>query len=96
MKIKIFCLSKKILNFFLNRFIGFLKKNLLFYSGPIFLPLKKKKFCILRSPHVDKDSREHYEIRIYKCFFFIKFYDKNFLKKLLFYNKPSCINIFFK
>ena len=31
--------------------------------GPIPLPNKCQKYCILRSPHVDKDSREHFEIR---------------------------------
>lgn len=37
-------------------------------SGAISLPMKVKKFCVLRSPHVDKDSREHFEIRISKRF----------------------------
>nr|YP_010904337.1 ribosomal protein S10 [Catenella fusiformis]WCH57588.1 ribosomal protein S10 [Catenella fusiformis] len=31
--------------------------------GPIPLPTRRKIFCVLRSPHVDKDSREHFEIR---------------------------------
>lgn len=31
--------------------------------GPIPLPTKRKIFCVLRSPHVNKDSREHFEIR---------------------------------
>ncbi len=35
-------------------------------KGPIFLPTKKKIYCVLRSPHVDKDSREQFEIRRYK------------------------------
>ena len=30
------------------------------------LPTSKKIYCVLRSPHVDKDSREHFEIRIHK------------------------------
>ena len=34
--------------------------------GPIPLPTKRKIYCVLRSPHVDKDSREHFEIRIHK------------------------------
>ena len=34
--------------------------------GPIPLPNKIEKFTVLRSPHVDKDSREHFEIRIHK------------------------------
>ena len=32
------------------------------------LPTDKRIYCVLRSPHVDKDSREHFEIRIYKRF----------------------------
>ena len=34
--------------------------------GPIPLPTKKRIYCVLRSPHVDKDSREQFEIRRYK------------------------------
>jgi small subunit ribosomal protein S10 len=35
-------------------------------KGPISLPTKKRIYCVLRSPHVDKKSREHFEIRIHK------------------------------
>lgn len=31
--------------------------------GPVPLPTNRKIYCVLRSPHVDKDSREHFEIR---------------------------------
>jgi small subunit ribosomal protein S10 len=34
--------------------------------GPIPLPTRRRIFCVLRSPHVNKDSREHFEIRIHK------------------------------
>jgi small subunit ribosomal protein S10 len=34
--------------------------------GMISLPTSKRIYCVLRSPHVDKDSREHFEIRIHK------------------------------
>lgn len=37
-------------------------------NGVVSLPTKIKKFCVLRSPHVDKDSREHFEVRLYKRF----------------------------
>ena len=33
--------------------------------GPIPLPTKKKRWCILKSPHVNKRGGEHYEIRIH-------------------------------
>ncbi len=35
-------------------------------SGPIPLPTKINKFCVLRSPHVDKKSREEFEMRTHK------------------------------
>jgi small subunit ribosomal protein S10 len=34
--------------------------------GPIPLPTKRRIYCVLRSPHVNKDAREHFEIRIHK------------------------------
>lgn len=33
--------------------------------GPIPLPTKVKKYTVLRSPHVNKDSREQFEIRVH-------------------------------
>jgi small subunit ribosomal protein S10 len=35
-------------------------------AGPVPLPTKIEKFCVIRSPHVDKDSREQFEIRTHK------------------------------
>jgi len=35
-------------------------------AGPIPLPTVINKYCVLRSPHVDKKSREQFEIRIHK------------------------------
>lgn len=35
-------------------------------SGPIPLPTDKQIYCVLRSPHVDKKSREHFELRTHK------------------------------
>ncbi|MFP5321779.1 MAG: 30S ribosomal protein S10 [Acidimicrobiia bacterium] len=34
--------------------------------GPIPLPTEKHRFTVIRSPHKDKDSREHFEMRIHK------------------------------
>ena len=35
-------------------------------AGPIPLPTETKKWCVIRGPHIDKDSREHFEMRIHK------------------------------
>ncbi len=34
--------------------------------GPIPLPTRIKRFTVLRSPHIDKKSREQFEIRTHK------------------------------
>ena len=34
--------------------------------GPIPLPTEKHRFTVIRSPHKDKDSREHFEMRTHK------------------------------
>lgn len=36
------------------------------FKGPIPLPTKKERFTVLTSPHVDKDSRDQYELRTHK------------------------------
>ncbi|OGF97062.1 MAG: 30S ribosomal protein S10 [Candidatus Glassbacteria bacterium RBG_16_58_8] len=35
-------------------------------SGPIPLPTKRKLITVLRSPHIDKKSREQFEMKIHK------------------------------
>jgi small subunit ribosomal protein S10 len=35
-------------------------------AGPVPLPTQIEKFCVIRSPHIDKDSREQFEIRTHK------------------------------
>ena len=35
-------------------------------AGPIPLPTSINKYCVLRSPHVNKKSREQFEIRTHK------------------------------
>ena len=34
--------------------------------GPIPLPTRRRLYTVLRSPHVDKKSREQFEMKIYK------------------------------
>jgi small subunit ribosomal protein S10 len=34
--------------------------------GPIPLPTRRELFCVIRSPHIDKDSQEHFEVLTHK------------------------------
>ena len=35
-------------------------------SGPVPLPTEKNRFTVMRSPFIDKDSQEHFEMRTHK------------------------------
>jgi small subunit ribosomal protein S10 len=35
-------------------------------SGPVPLPTERNIFCVITSPHKDKDAREHFEMRTHK------------------------------
>lgn len=48
-----------------------LSRNQFSFSS-IKLPVKKKRVTLLRSPHVNKKSREQLEIRLYNGVFFLR------------------------
>lgn len=52
-------------------------------NGTIALPIRIKRFCVLRSPHVDKKSREQFEVRLYKRFIDISTNSPSVLDMLL-------------
>ena len=52
-------------------------------NGPITLPNIIRRWCLLKSPHVYKDSREHFEIRRYKIIVDISTQVENPLVNLL-------------
>jgi small subunit ribosomal protein S10 len=49
-----------------QKIVNLLQNTSLSSIGVVALPTRKRIYCVLRSPHVDKDSREHFEIRIHK------------------------------
>ena len=49
-----------------ERIVRTVKQTGAVVSGPIPLPTRKQIYTVLRSPHVDKKSREQFEIRTHK------------------------------
>ena len=49
-----------------DKIIKTVKSTGAYVSGPIPLPTKKTIYTVLRSPHVDKKSRDQFEIRSHK------------------------------
>lgn len=77
---------KLTLTSFYSKYITFfsflLKKYLKSFNiiGPIFNPVKIKRFCVLRAPSRHNDSRDQLELRLYKSTFFVKINTKqNFI-----------------
>lgn len=70
----------------------FLKTINIESQGFVSLPIKIKKFCVLRSPHIDKDSREHFEIRLYKKFIDLDVNSSKIFDLLLTFKLPAGIN----
>ena len=65
-RVKLESFNHELLNSSCNKMISILQNIQLNSIGIVKLPTKKRIYCVLRSPHVDKDSREHFEIRIHK------------------------------
>lgn len=65
-------------------------------NGPIPLPTEKEIFTILRSPHVNKDSREQFERRTHKRLIEIVNPSEHTLDTLMHMEIPSGIDIVFK
>jgi len=49
-----------------KKVIKILKNTSVTSLSLVTLPTSKRVYCVLRSPHVNKDSREHFEIRSHK------------------------------
>ena len=58
--------DNKILDLSTEEIVNTAKRTGANVKGPIPLPTIIEKFTILKSPHVDKKSREHFEMRIHK------------------------------
>ncbi|NLT95703.1 MAG: 30S ribosomal protein S10 [Clostridia bacterium] len=65
-RIRLKAFDHKILDQSAQKIVETAKKTGANVSGPIPLPTEKSVFTILRSPHVNKDSREQFEMRTHK------------------------------
>ena len=61
--------------------------------GPIPLPTRINKFCVLRSPHVDKKSREQFEIRTHKRLMDIMEPTQNTVDALMKLDLPAGVDV---
>ena len=62
-------------------------------SGPVPLPTEVEKFTILRAVHINKDSREQFEMRTHKRLIDIKNPSKETIDALAHLDLPSGVDI---
>ena len=65
-RIKLKAYDNKVLDQSTEEIVNTVKRTGANIKGPIPLPTKIHRYCVIRSPHVDKKSREHFEMRIHK------------------------------
>ena len=65
-RIKLRSYDNKILDLSTEEIVNTVKRTGATIKGPIPLPTKIERYTVLRSPHIDKKSREQFEIRTYK------------------------------
>ena len=83
----------KILDQSVQKIVNTVKKTGAKVSGPIPLPTEINKFCVLRSPHVNKDSREQFEMRTHKRLIDILDPSPDTVESLQKIDLPSGVNI---
>nr|QCI04470.1 ribosomal protein S10 [Antithamnion hubbsii] len=92
-RIKLKAYDNKLLKICYQSIIETTKRTEAKIIGPIPLPKKRKIYCVLRSPHVDKDSREHFEIRIYSKIIDIYEPSSQTIDSLMKLNIPAGVDI---
>ena len=65
-------------------------------AGPVPMPTTIKRFCVIRSPHVYKDSREHFELRTHNRLIDIVDPSPKTIDSLTRLNVPASVHISMK
>ena len=65
-RIKLKAYESVLLDTAINEIVATAKRTGANVAGPVPLPTRRSRFCVLRSPHVSKKSREQFQLCTYK------------------------------
>src|SRR3989475_6463132 len=65
-RIKLKAFDHKVLDQSAERIVETVRRTGARVAGPVPLPTGRNLFCVIRSPHIDKESMEHFELRTHK------------------------------
>ncbi|MGX7589682.1 30S ribosomal protein S10 [Candidatus Vidania fulgoroideorum] len=93
-------LFKSYSSYHINKLVSLIKNilshNNMFFKGPIFLPKKTVFFNLLRSPHIDKDSRDQIGYSVNRIFFHIYNINTYFIKIIGKLDIPPIVKVYYK
>ena len=92
-RIKLRTYDRQLLDICCNKILETTQRTNTKTVGPVPLPQKRRIYCVLRSPHVDKDSREHFELKTYSRVIGIKEPSSQTIDFLMKLNIPAGIDI---
>jgi len=94
-QLKIKSLSQESLNLY-KEFLKITLKKININFSLFNLPTKKKRITLLKSPHVNKSSREQFEIKYFNTIIQVKSILNPNLLKILLINKPKIVTVSIK
>jgi small subunit ribosomal protein S10 len=62
-RIRVRAYDHRILDQSANKIVDTTKRTGARIAGPIPLPTRIRRWCVIRGPHIDKESMEHFELR---------------------------------
>lgn len=65
-------------------------------SGPVRLPTRRRIYCVLRSPHVNSKSREHFETRTHQRLLHVKDVTRESVQSLMDLSLPAGVDVSIK
>ncbi|MDD7401658.1 MAG: 30S ribosomal protein S10 [Eubacteriales bacterium] len=92
-RIRLKAFDHQVLDESAGRIVESAKRSGAIVSGPIPLPTEKEIYTILRSPHVNKDSREQFELRTHKRLIDILAPNNKTMEALMKLEMPAGVNI---
>jgi len=92
-RIKLKGFDHKILDQSAEQIVAAVERTGAVVSGPVPLPTRIQKFSVIRSPFIDKDSQEQFEIRTHKRLIYIVETTSKTIDALASLNLPSGVEI---
>ena len=92
-RIRLKAYDHRVLDQFAQRIVETAERTGARVVGPVPLPTKLERFTVLRSPFIDKNSQEHFEIRTHKRLIDVLDPDSKTIDTLMRLNGPAGVDI---